>query len=166
MGVVKATRSIVRKNSTGSDITRRRLNFIEGTNVTLTVGDDPTNNEIDVTIASSGGSGFTWNEETGTSATMSVDNGYISNNASAVTFTLPDTAAVGSRVVVLGKGAGGWIVAQNASEQIIVNATHATTAGVGGSLNSNDRYDAVELICTVADTTWTVTNIKGNIDFT
>ncbi len=47
----------VRKNSTGSVFTRRRLNLIEGTNVTLTVADDAGNGEVDVTIASSGGGG-------------------------------------------------------------------------------------------------------------
>lgn len=47
----------VRKNSTGSVFTRRQLNFIEGTNVTLTVADDAGNDEVDVTIASSGGGG-------------------------------------------------------------------------------------------------------------
>jgi hypothetical protein len=57
MGVIRALTSIIRKNSTGSDFQRRRVNLIEGSNVTLTVADDPTNNEIDVTIASSGGGG-------------------------------------------------------------------------------------------------------------
>src|SRR5262245_46226094 len=47
--------SVVRKNSTGSEFTRRRLNFIEGTNVTLTVADDAGDNEVDVTIATSSG---------------------------------------------------------------------------------------------------------------
>jgi hypothetical protein len=46
----------VRKNNGASDVgARRRLNLIEGSNVTLTVSDDPTNEEVDVTIASSGG---------------------------------------------------------------------------------------------------------------
>jgi len=50
----------VRKNS-GADVgTARRLNFIEGANVTLTVTDDAANNEIDIEIAASGaGSGIT-----------------------------------------------------------------------------------------------------------
>lgn len=47
----------VRKNS-GADVgTQPRINFIEGSHVTLTVTDDPGNNEIDVTIASTGGGG-------------------------------------------------------------------------------------------------------------
>lgn len=56
MPVIKARKSIVRKNSAGSDFIRRRINFIEGSNITLTVSDDSTNNEIDVTIAASAGS--------------------------------------------------------------------------------------------------------------
>ena len=47
----------VRKNS-GADVgTQPRINLIEGSNVTLTVTDDPGNNEIDVTIAATGGGG-------------------------------------------------------------------------------------------------------------
>lgn len=47
-----------RKNSTGSTFgPRSRINFIEGTNVTLTVADDGANDEIDVTIAAAGGGG-------------------------------------------------------------------------------------------------------------
>lgn len=48
----------VRKNSAGSTFERNRFNFIEGTGVTLTITDDPTDQEIDITIASSGGVSF------------------------------------------------------------------------------------------------------------
>ena len=44
----------VRKNSTGSDFVRPRLNLIEGTGVTLTVADDLANDETDITVANSG----------------------------------------------------------------------------------------------------------------
>ncbi len=37
--------------------TRRNINFIEGTNITLTIAEDSANDEIDVTIAASGGGG-------------------------------------------------------------------------------------------------------------
>lgn len=53
----------VRKNSTGTIFSRPQINLIEGSNVTLTVADDAGNDEIDVTIASSGGgAGATWTE--------------------------------------------------------------------------------------------------------
>jgi hypothetical protein len=51
------TRTNVRKNSTGSVFSRRRFNFIEGTNVTLTVADDAGNEEVDITIDSPIGGG-------------------------------------------------------------------------------------------------------------
>lgn len=60
MPVVQTSIKAIRKNSTGSDFRRGRINMIEGSNITLTVTDDPTNNEVDVTIASTGGgSGIT-----------------------------------------------------------------------------------------------------------
>lgn len=50
-------RVAVNKNSGATVGARRRINFIEGANVTLTVADDAGNEEIDVTIAASGGGG-------------------------------------------------------------------------------------------------------------
>ena len=50
-----AQKVTVRKN-TGADVgTRKRLNLIEGTNITLTVADDATGDEIDITLAAAGG---------------------------------------------------------------------------------------------------------------
>lgn len=47
-------RTTVRKNTGANVGTRRRLNLIEGANVTLTVADDPLDEEVDVTIAAAG----------------------------------------------------------------------------------------------------------------
>lgn len=112
--------------------------------------------------ASGGGGGITWNEVTGTTQTAAVDNGYITNNASQVVVTLPTTAAVGKTVRIAGKGAGGWRVAQNASEIIHFGNVNSTT-GTGGYIESTHRYDAVELLCIVADTEWVVLSSVGNI---
>jgi hypothetical protein len=55
-GLVDANaRVAVNKNSGAVVGTRRRINFIEGPNVTLTVADDAGNEEVDVTVAASGG---------------------------------------------------------------------------------------------------------------
>lgn len=108
--------------------------------------------------------GITWSEVTGTSQAAAVNSAYVVNNAGLVTVTLPDTAAVGDIVRVVGKGAGGWKVAQNASESInFGNVT--TTTGVGGYISSTLRYDSVELVCTVANTTWTAISSVGNITY-
>lgn len=47
----------VSKNSGATVGSRRRINLIEGANTTLTIADDAANEEVDVTIASTGGGG-------------------------------------------------------------------------------------------------------------
>ncbi len=111
------------------------------------------------------GGGVTWVEETTTSRTAAVNEAIVCNNAGLVTVTLPDTAAFGSILRIVGKGAGGWRLAQNASENIRFGSS-VTTTGVGGRLDSTNQYDAIELVCTVANTTWTVISSIGNITVT
>lgn len=107
------------------------------------------------TITISGtGSGIGWTEVTGTSQSAAADNGYITNNAGLVTVTLPVTAALGTVLSIVGKGAGGWLIAQNAS-QIVQVGSVGSTAGVGGSVASTNRYDSIDLICTTVNTIWT-----------
>lgn len=132
---------------------------------TLTAGSGVTitNGAGSITIASTGG--FTWNEVTGTSQTMSVNNGYIANNAGLVTLTLPTLAAVGDAIQVIGKGAGGWRIAQNGGETIHFISSDTTT-GVTGRLDSTVRYDCVELVCITANTDWVVCDSAGNITVT
>jgi len=112
--------------------------------------------------AGGGGSSFTWNEIVGASSGMSVDNGYIANNAGLVTLTLPAVAVVGDVVRVSGKGAGGWLLAQNAGQTIYFGDLTSTT-GVAGSLASTLRRDAVELVCVTANNDWNVISSIGNI---
>ena len=99
---------------------------------------------------------------TGTTQAAAVGSHYIANNASLVTVTLPVTSAVGSTISVVGLGAGGWRVAQNANQLIHQSGT-ATTTGTGGHIDSGNRYDAVTLVCTVADTEWNIIASQGTI---
>lgn len=109
------------------------------------------------------GGGITWSEVTGTSQNMAINSAYIANNAGLVTLTLPSTAAIGSIVWIVGKGAGLWKIAQN-SGQTIHFGSQNTTTGVGGSLTATNQYDAIQLLCTIANTDWTCTGIaQGNI---
>jgi len=111
------------------------------------------------------GGGLEWTEVTGISVSMAVGNGYILNNVALVTATLPATAAVGSVVRVVGKGAGEWRIAQNAGD-IIHFGTSTSTTGVGGRLDSTEVNDCVELVCIVADNEWAVMSSIGNITVT
>jgi hypothetical protein len=105
---------------------------------------------------------LTWTEVTGTSQTMVSQNGYIANNASLVTLTLPTTALLGDVIIVIGKGAGGWTIAQNAS-QSIVSGDVSTTVGTGGSYAGVLRYNSVVLRCTTANTTWTLEALTTDV---
>lgn len=129
-----------------------------GGTITFTPGP----NSLNLEATGGGGPGFTWTEVTGTSQSASVNNGYICNNAGLVTVTLPSTAAVGSIVRIAGSGSGGWKLAQN-SGQVIWFGSSDTLTGVSGYIASTSQYDAVEVICITADTTWSVLSSVGNL---
>jgi hypothetical protein len=104
---------------------------------------------------------------TGTTQSMAVNTIYAANNAALVTMTLPTTAAVGTRISVIGGASGlssgSWKIAQNAS-QLINFGNQVTTTGTGGSLQATNQFDSIQLICIVANTTWTVLGgSQGNI---
>lgn len=122
---------------------------------TLTAGSgiSVTNGAGSITIAATGNS--PWTEVTGTSQSMAVNNGYIASNAGLVTLTLPTTAAVGDEIHIAGKGAGGYLIAQNAS-QLIHLGNAVTTTGVAGSLASSNQWDSINLLCVTANNVWTV----------
>jgi hypothetical protein len=107
-----------------------------------------------ITISGTG-SGIGWTEVTGTSQAGAADSGYVSNNAGLVTITLPTTAAFGTALSIIGKGAGGWLIAQNASQNIQIGNT-SSTVGTGGSVASTNAFDSIDLLCTTANTTWTI----------
>ena len=62
------TGSDVKVQKNGTDVGQESiLNFIEGSNITITTVDDPTNNKVDITIDASGGGGGGVTAVTGTS---------------------------------------------------------------------------------------------------
>jgi hypothetical protein len=95
-----------------------------------------------------------------TSAAMLPNNNYIANNVALVTLTLPVTAAVGTTLRIIGLGTGGWSIVQNTGQSI--NDGILSTTVTTGSLSSTQRYNAVELMCVVANTTWNVISGQGN----
>jgi len=84
----------------------------------------------------------------------------ISQGAVLQVYTLPTTCEAGTIIKIVGDGSGGWQIAQNAG-QTINSSTASTTTGVGGTLSSTNRYDSVELVCTIIDTNFTVANFSG-----
>lgn len=92
-----------------------------------------------------------WSGIPGTSQPAAVNSGYIIQNASQTTVTLPATAAIGSIVAIAGLGAAGWILAANTGQTIKVDGASTSS---GGSLTSAGQYDSIEVVCVSANTTW------------
>lgn len=94
-------------------------------------------------------------------ATQMVSNVNYIVNGGAVAFTLPTTAAVGE-IMRIACYTNSWSIVQGAGQQIQLGNT-STTLGAGGSLASTHTGDCIELLCTAANTNWTVLSSMGNI---
>lgn len=135
------------------------INIVGGMGVSVT-GQGPGDT---ITISASGG-GLSWSVISSATQAISVQNGYFANRGAGVTFTLPATAAVGDAFALSAINAGGWSLAQNAS-QTIHYGNQDTTTGVGGSLSTTAIGDTITVVCSVANTDFVVINSIGNITF-
>ena len=111
--------------------------------------------------------GYAVVDQTSSSVNLAVQTLYVTDNGSTqVVYTLPATAPQGSVIEVVGSSAGGWKIAQNASQQILLQ-NQSTTAGTSGSLSSTNKNDSVKLVASVggASTIWTVVSYSGTFTF-
>lgn len=130
--------------------------------VTAGPGVSITNGHNTITISATA-SILGWNLASNSTQAMVADSAYVANAGGGVTFTLPTTAAFGTGLSIIGKGAGGWVIAQNALQSIQVGSV-SSTVGTGGSVSSTNQFDSISLICTVANTTWTTYGgVQGNL---
>lgn len=139
----------------GGTTTPAAATLTAGTGISITNG----NNSI--TINSSGG-GITWVNVTGTTQTVATGNGYLSNNAGTITFTLPASSTIGDYFRIAGVQ-GLWTIAQNAGQQILYG-NMSTTVGVTGSITSTNAGDCMEFVATntSASSVWRVITSLGN----
>jgi len=79
--------------------------------------------------AFSGGGTITWQTVSGTSQQALPNTGYIVNNSAQVTITLPTSPNVGDIVRVSGMGSGGWKLAQNSGQSVLVGNVAAVSVG-------------------------------------
>ncbi len=111
--------------------------------------------------------GFTWVDISTNTQPLAPNVGYVTDNASLVTYTLPVTAAFGTIIEITGGVTGAatapWTIAQNAGQSINFG-TSSTTVGVTGSLSANFQYDSVRILCIVADTTFVVLDSSGSLN--
>lgn len=117
-----------------------------GAGITVTPGSGT------LTIAATGASGvLPYLPVAGTTQLAVINTGYINQDAGTTIVTLPATAPLGSIVAIQGLGAGGWVLTAGASQTIQVGQTATTT---GGTVTSAGNFDAIQVLCIVADTTW------------
>ncbi len=121
-------------------------------------------NNITRFFTGTGGINYPSLEVTGTSVSLIIGICYTMNNGSQISASLPATAALGTCLRICGYGSGGWKITQ-ASGQIINSTAASTTSGATGSLSSGGRYDCVELVCTVVNTTWSIKDSIGTLAF-
>ena len=111
------------------------------------------------------GAGAGWMTKTNATAdgTAAVNTSYTINNSTAgnlLTLTLPATYAVGDRVEIIGNTSGLWkLVAATGDTIKVIGAT----TSAGGYVAATVQYDCVEVVCTVADTTWVACKSMGNL---
>ncbi len=125
-----------------------------GTNISITSASGS------ITINATGFAGFAYNDVAGTTQAAAVNNGYIISNAGQTTVTIPATAAEGSIFAIQGKGAAGWILQMNTGQTCHFGNQASTSAG---TLTSTNLWDAVEIVCVTANTTFAVKSAVGNL---
>lgn len=110
--------------------------------------------------------GFAVVNQASGSASLAAQTMYVTNNgASLVTYSLPATVAQGTTILIIGQSAGGWKIAQNAGQTIVMNAL-TTTSGVNGSVSSLNKNACVKLIAIDATTNvWIIKDSSGSLTF-
>ncbi len=89
----------------------------------------------------------------GTSQLAVINVGYVCLNVALTTVTLPASAPFGTKQLIKGYGAGGWLVQANTGQTIIVGTETSSTAG---TVASSDRNDTITLLCVVEDLVWSM----------
>ena len=119
-----------------------------------------TNGAGSITIAATGSGLFV--DQTSSTATLAANTTYLTDNgASLVTYTLPSSPTIGDLYEIIGYSAGGWTIAQNASD-LVHFGTSVTTTGATGSLSSVNQYDKITLRNAAAHI-WVAYNSQGSI---
>ncbi len=98
---------------------------------------------------------FSWQVVTTSPFQMLPNMGYITNSASLVELILPVASSVTQEIAIVGQGAGGWRITQTAGQHVHIGHTE-TTVGVTGTIDSENRYDALRLICITDNLEWTL----------
>jgi hypothetical protein len=114
MSVLK---TIIRKAGTFIGL-RNDINLIEGSNVTLTVADDPANNRVNITVASTGSGGISDGDKgditvSSSGTVWTIDNGVVTAAKTSITGTPDGTKYLRDDFTWQGVSGGDLLVKHN-----------------------------------------------------
>lgn len=109
------------------------------------------------------GSNYSFQTVTSTPTPLVVGNrqSYVCRGSATLNFQLPASTLAGMSFRIIGQTCL-WTLSQNAMQQIDFGPL-TTTSGVIGGISSTVVDDQVEVTCLIANTTWVVTQVLGNI---
>ncbi len=161
-GTISDTNTI-RIGTQGSSSGQQNKCFIAGINGVAT-----SNSQIVTIDSSTGQLGVVplsvvtaWTDVTASTQTLAVSNGYATDNAGGVTYTLPSTAAFGDIISIVGK-LGIAVITPNANQQILIGSVSGTV-GVTGTATATNVGDCIQLRCITAgaSTVWRAEGYVG-----
>ena len=110
--------------------------------------------------------GVAWIDVTSSTQTIAVAKGYITDNATQVTYTLPASPAQGDVFEIIcgvsGAATAPWKIAQNALQSIQFDGS-TTTVGVTGNITARTAYDSCRAVCIVggASAVWYISSTNS-----
>lgn len=112
--------------------TRKRINFIQGSNVTLNITDDPTNNKVDVTLSASSSAGSRWDQLANPTGNLSLSMG-----SSNTVFTWGNLTAANSLLQLKDSNnntGNGYILDLVSGNSSTINLLRATVSGTSNGI--------------------------------
>lgn len=121
-----------------------------------------TSGSVSTLTLNSKGGGFAWEDVTAATKTIAVQNGYLTDRVSGVTYTLPATAGIGDIFKIVGK-LGLTTITPNANQQLLISSASGTV-GVAGTAVGTNVGDCITFVCTTlgASTVWRASDFVGN----
>lgn len=107
------------------------------------------------------GGGFGW-QVISANQNILAEKGYFANGASRLQLTLPATCSVGDAIQVAAINPNGWRIIPANGQRIHIGV-HTTLMGPAGHIESTRNGNWVTLICSIANSIWTVLGSHGNI---
>jgi hypothetical protein len=107
------------------------------------------------------GPGITWVNVTSTSVQAESNKGYLANNAAEVVVTLPAAPAIGDLVQISGAGTGGWKLAQNAGQSILVKGLPSGAVPAGETWTPRESQRWWRALASSADGSKLVAGVYG-----